>query len=97
MYISIFGPPKIILNDMGREFINEIIKCLLNKFCTEHRVTSAYHPNTNGQTERFNLTLISALRKHCEAHPSDWYKWIPYVLMSYRTRIHSRQVTRPSF
>ena len=87
-YIYIFGPPKIISNDMGREFVNTIIKCLLQTVGTEHSVTSAYHPNTNGQTERFNQTLISSLRKHCEAHPSDWFKWIPFVLMSYRTRIH---------
>ena len=52
-------------------------------------MTSAYHPNTNGQCERLNQTLISSLRKHCEAHPTDWYKWLPYVLISYRTRIHS--------
>jgi transposase InsO family protein len=82
---------------MGRELINETIKYLLNKVGIEHRVTSAYHPNTNGQTERFNLTLISALRKHCEAHPSDLYKWIPYVLMSYRTRIHSTTGYSPFF
>ena len=97
-YISIFGPPKTILGGpkvknswtiQGKEFVNEVMKSLLCKVGTEHRVTSAYHPNTNGQTERFNQTLISSLRKHCESHPSDWYKWIPYVLLSYRTRIHT--------
>jgi transposase InsO family protein len=82
---------------MGREFVNEIIRCLLLKVGTEHRVTSAYNPNTNGQTERFNPTLISSLRKHCEAHPSDWFKWISFVLMSYRTRIHSITGYSPFF
>ena len=71
-YIYIFGPPKIILNDNGGEFMNAVIDNLLTKTGTEHRVTSAYHPNTNLQTERFNLTLIISLRKHCEAHPNDW-------------------------
>ncbi len=88
-YISIFGPSKIILNDNGGEFVNAIMDNLLTKIGTEHRVTSAYHPNTNGQTERLNLTLIISLRKHCEAHPNDWYAWLPYILMSYRTRLHS--------
>jgi hypothetical protein len=88
-YISIFGPPKIILNDNGGEFMNQIMECLLNKIGTEQRVTSSYHPNTNGQTERFNYTLINSLRKHCESHLSDWYKWLPFILMSYRTRVHS--------
>ena len=58
-YISIFGRPKIILNDNGGEFMNAVIDNLLTKTGTEHRVTSEYHPNTNGQTEHFNLTLIN--------------------------------------
>ena len=88
-YICIFGPPKTLLSDQGKEFLNEVVDALLQKTGTEHRVTSAYHPNTNGLTERFNQTLVLALRKHTEANPNDWYKWLPYVLLSYRTRIHS--------
>ena len=61
--------PKTILSDQGREFVNETVDKLLSKTGTEHRVTSAYHPNTNGLTERYNQTLINSLRKHCEAHP----------------------------
>ncbi len=55
----------------------------------EHKVTSAYNPRTNGMTERLNQTLIEALRKHTESNPLDWDKWIPYVLLAYRSRIHS--------
>jgi hypothetical protein len=40
---------------------------------------------------------MESLRKHCEAHPSDWYKWLPYVLTSYRTRIHSTTEFSPFF
>ena len=96
-FISIFGPPKTILSDQGREFVNEVVDKLLVKIGTEHRVTSAYHPNTNGQTERMNQTLILSLRKHCEAHPSDWFKWLPFILMSYRTRVHSATGLTPFF
>jgi hypothetical protein len=39
-YISIFDPPKIILNDNGGEFMNQIMECLLNMIGTEQRVTS---------------------------------------------------------
>jgi hypothetical protein len=52
-------------------------------------VTAANNPRTNGLTERFNLTLCDALRKHAEADPSQWHKRLPYVLMTYRRRIHS--------
>jgi transposase InsO family protein len=43
-----------------------IVDTMLSNIGFEHRVTSAYHPNTNGQNERFNATLISRLRKNCE-------------------------------
>ena len=49
----------------------------------EHRVTSPYHPRTNGLTERFNGTLVTALKKHAENDPKGWPDWLPYILMAY--------------
>lgn len=88
-YICIFGPPKCVLSDQGLEFNNKIMNSLLTMHGIEHRVTSAYNPRTNGHTERFNQTLIKSLRKHAEENPLDWPKCLPYVLFSYRTRVHS--------
>ena len=88
-YITTFGPPKEILSDQGREFLNEVVQRLLDNTGVERRVTSPYHPQTNGLTERFNRTLIQSLKKHCENEPTEWHRWIPFVLMAYRTRVHS--------
>lgn len=88
-YITLFGPPKVILSDNGTEFVNSVVDSMLRMVGTEHRVTSAYHPRTNGQTERMNATLVGALRKHAMQDRASWHQWIPYVLMAYRTRIHS--------
>ena len=65
-YIAIFGPPKELLSDQGREFLNNIVEKMLKISGIEHRVTSAYHPRTNGLTERFNQTMVKALSKHAE-------------------------------
>ena len=43
----------------------------------------------NGKTERFNGILIGALRKHALEDRNKWPSWIPYVLLAYRTKIHS--------
>ena len=88
-YISIFGPPKEILSDQGREFLNEMVDTMLTLIGTDHRVTSAYHPRTNGLTERFNKTLVSTLKKHTEENTENWPQWIPYCLLAYRSRVHS--------
>ena len=89
LYISIFGPPKTLLTDQGKEMTNAIIQHLSKISGIERRVTAPYHPRTNGLIERFNHTLITALRKHTDDDPENWPSWIPYVLMAYRTRIHS--------
>ena len=87
-YIHLFGPPNSWVSDQGREFMGMCTN--FSKIIgTEHRVTAAYNPRTNGLTERFNRTLCDALRKHAEADPLQWHKWLPYVLMSYRRRMHT--------
>ena len=88
-YICMFGPPKEILTDQGKEFNNSIMDKLVNYIGAEHITTSAYLPRCNGLTERFNSTLIKSLRKHCENFNLNWDKWIPYILYAYRSRVHS--------
>jgi IS30 family transposase len=88
-YVCLFGPPKSIITDQGLEFNNYFLRALLEAQGIEHRVTSAYNPRTNGQTERFNQILVNILRKYSEDNTSDWHRWIPFVLYSYRARIHS--------
>jgi hypothetical protein len=88
-YISLFGPPKVILSDQGTEFVNETVNKLSELTGIERKVTSSYRPQTNGLTERFNKTLVESLRRHAEMEPSQWDLWIPYILFAYRTRINS--------
>ena len=88
-YISLFGPPMEIISDQGTEFNNRVVEQLLKAVGIVHRVTSAYNPRTNGQTERTNHVLIESLAKLTGENNLLWPKWIPYVLLSYRTNVHS--------
>ena len=69
--------------------MNHLVDSLLRRVGCEHRITSAYNPRTNGQTERANQTICEALRKHTETEPKVWDKWLPFVCLAYNTRIHS--------
>ncbi len=84
-----FVPPKELLSDQGREFLNQTVT-ELSKICgIERKVTAPYSPRTNGLPERFNQTLIASLKTHAEHEPANWDKWLPYVLlMTYRSQIH---------
>src|SRR5208282_5380963 len=54
-----------------------------------HLRTTAYHPQANGMTERFNGTLCTALAKLSEGNTDDWDVYIPAVLYAYRIRTHT--------
>ena len=89
IYISIYGPPKVLLSDQGTEFCNATIRQLTLVCGIDHRITSPYHPNTNGLVERFNQTLVKALKKFCEDSPEEWDRWLHFVLLAYNTRKNS--------
>ena len=46
--------------------------------------TTAYHPQTNGLTERFNRTLTDMLAKRVEKNGKDWDTHLPFVLFAYQ-------------
>ena len=68
-----------LFSDRGREFVNQVIDHIMDKFKTEHRISSAYHPQTNGQREIDNKTLKDALRKGSNEHCDDWDLYIDEV------------------
>jgi hypothetical protein len=76
-----WGPSKEILSDQGLEFNNRLVAKLLIATGVEPKVTSSYP----SQNERGH----GALRKHTEQNQKECNLWIPFVLMAYRSRIHS--------
>ena len=60
------GCPKIILSDRGTHFRNQIVDGLCKRFEIKHKLSSPYHPQTNGLVERFNRTLCETLAKISE-------------------------------
>jgi hypothetical protein len=64
----------------------------MKRFCTavgvDHKVTAPYNARLNGKAERYNQSLMEALRCHCETNPQNWPKALRWVLWAYRTRIN---------
>jgi transposase InsO family protein len=61
-----FGTPRIFISDGGTHFIGKNFKKCLSKLGIEHTVSTAYHPQTNGQAETSNRQLKSILNKTIE-------------------------------
>jgi hypothetical protein len=69
-----FGTPRILISDGGTHFTGKNFKKCLSKLGIEHRVSTAYHPQTNGQAETSNRKLKSILFKTIERGGKDWSK-----------------------
>lgn len=64
-WISIYGPPKKILSDLGGEFINDAFKIVCEQYGILHLSTAAESPWSNGVVERHNGVLLHSMRKMC--------------------------------
>ena len=87
-FVCTHGVPDILITDQGREFCNELNDSFCKRMGIEHRVATAYHPQTGGHTERFNRTLCTMLSNIVNSKCNDWDEHIPMTLFAYRTARH---------
>lgn len=79
------GAPQNIISDRGTPFIAKLIEEVLRLTNTIHKVTSAYHPQSNGLTERLNRTLSQMISMYVDDHHTNWDAIIPYITYAYNT------------
>jgi transposase InsO family protein len=78
-----FGTPRILISNGGTHFTGKNFKKCLSKLGIEHRVSTAYHPQTNGQAETSNRQLKSILNKTIEKGGKDWSNKLDVALWAY--------------
>ncbi|WVZ93769.1 hypothetical protein U9M48_039726, partial [Paspalum notatum var. saurae] len=87
LYISrivcLHGVPKRIISDRGSQFTSRFWEQLHNSLDTKLRFSTAYHPQTDGQTERTNQILDDMLRACAIQYGTSWDKCLPYAEFSY--------------
>jgi transposase InsO family protein len=82
--VARYGIPQIIISDNGGELTGTAFEKWLREFGVEHRLTSPYHPQTNGVCERFNGTIQKLLLKLTGGNPRKWSHYLPEALYAYR-------------
>jgi len=63
----------------------------------EQNPSTAYHPQTDSQTERVNQEMEQYLRLYCSYQQDDWTKWLPMAKFAYNNWIHSATGKSPFF
>jgi hypothetical protein len=77
------GVPKKIVSERGSKFTSKLLGKLHESTDTRQNFSSAYHPQTDGQTERTNQILEDMLRACAQKYGKSWDKRLPYVEFSY--------------
>ena len=83
-----YGKPAFLLSDRGTQFTSDFFDAVCNTLGISQAFTSAYHPQTNGQVERFNRTLLASLKCYCSEHGRDWDKFMHGVAYGYNCTVH---------
>lgn len=71
------GVPEIATSDRGSQFISEFWKHLCRRLGIKRRLSTAFHPETDGQTEKSNSGMEEYLRSYVNYHQDDWAEWLP--------------------
>ena len=85
-----YAVPVRLHSDQGRSFEAGVVQALCKALGMEKSRTSTYHPEGNGQTERFNSTMKGMLSHYVDQlNHRDWDVHLPLVLLAYRTAKHA--------
>uniref|UniRef100_A0A3P8RNR7 Integrase catalytic domain-containing protein n=1 Tax=Amphiprion percula TaxID=161767 RepID=A0A3P8RNR7_AMPPE len=89
------GAPTYIISDRGSPFVSELFEHVVSTLGSVHRLTTAYHPQTNA-TERVNRTLKTAIRAYVDDKHTSWDKYLPHICFALRTAPHDSTGLSPS-
>ncbi|KAJ9514787.1 hypothetical protein QJQ45_028458, partial [Haematococcus lacustris] len=82
------GLPEAIISDRDPKFTSDFWTSLFHLTGTRLLLSSAYHPQTDGQTERANRTVEDMLRPYVNDHKTDWDQHLAAVEFAYNSSEH---------
>jgi len=85
MVIARHGVPKAIISDRDVKFTSVFWQSLHERMGSRLSLSTAYHPESNGATERRNAVIGEMLRCYVVARQEDWSEWLPLVELAINT------------
>ena len=96
-FICHYGFPEKFISDQGRNFESDLIKELCKIAGVKKVHTTPYHPQGNGQCERFNSTLCNMLGTLSEEEKSDWKSYLGCMTHAYNCTKHASTTYSPYY
>lgn len=86
---KLHGIPQRIISDRGSIFVSQFMDALHDLIGSKAALSTAYHPQTDGQTERVNQEVELFLRMFTNEEQSDWSDWLSIAEYVHNNRVHS--------
>ncbi|GJR33826.1 reverse transcriptase domain-containing protein [Tanacetum coccineum] len=80
-----FGVPKALISDRGTYFCNSQLKKALQRYGVTHKLSTAYHPQSNRQTKVTNRSIKCILERSVGYNPKGWSEKLNDALWAFRT------------
>ena len=93
----IHGLPNDIVSDRGSQFISNFWRGLFQILGVKINLSTAYHPQSDGQTERVNQILEQYLRCSVNYQQDNWAELLPLAEFAYNNTVHSSTKQTPFF
>jgi transposase InsO family protein len=81
-----YGIPKTIISDRDKLFTSNYWATLMAEIGTQRKLSTAYHPQTDGQTERTNRTMKTYLKIYSNTSQDNWVSLLPIAQMAYNDK-----------
>ena len=92
--VHLHGIPVSIVSDRDPVFTSNFWKDLFAMCGTSLQMSTAFHPQTDGQSEAVNKTIAMYLRCMTGDRPCQWVRWLPWAEFCYNSSFHSALKTR---
>ena len=92
---KLHGLPESVVSDRGPQFVAELTKELNKMLGIQTKLSTAFHPQTDGQMERMNQELEQYLRFFIEHRQKDWPEWLTAAEFVINNKAHTATKVSP--
>jgi hypothetical protein len=91
------GMPKGMISDRDKLLTSKFWTSLMKQLGVKQKMSTAYHPQTNGQTERLNQILEQVLRNYVNYQQNNWVELLPIAQFAYNSAINETTGVSPFY
>ena len=85
---KLHGLPESVVSDRGPQFATELTKELNRMLGIKTKLSTAFHPQTDRQTERINQEVEQYLRFFIKHRQKDWLEWLAMAEFAINNKVH---------